>query len=153
MLLLVAITLIVCLEVVMRYALNDPLIWVVEIAEYSLLYICFLGAAWALRENIHVRIDVFLSAFSDRWRRRLGVITSLLGLSISSVLMIWGTLAVWGKYMTGAYSSDVVKFPIWIVLFCIPFGSLFLGLRFLRNMIEFAAGVRNDRTSFDAGTE
>lgn len=152
-LLLVAITLMVCLEVFMRYALNDPLVWVVEFAEYSLLYICFLGAAWALRENNHVRVDIFLSAFSDRWRQRLGVVSSLLGLCVSSVLMIWGALAVWEKYVTGAYNPTVVEFPTWIVLLCIPLGSLVLGTRFLRNMIEYATGVRNDRTSFDAGTE
>ncbi|MEQ8695869.1 MAG: TRAP transporter small permease subunit, partial [Bauldia litoralis] len=72
-LLLVAITVAVCVEVFMRYVLNDPLVWVVEMSEYALLYICFLGAAWALREGNHVRVDIFLSAFSTRWRQRFGV--------------------------------------------------------------------------------
>ena len=149
-LLLVAITLAVCLEVFMRYALNDPLVWVVEFAEYSLLYICFLGAAWALREGNHVRIDIFLSAFSQRWRQRFGVISSLLGLCIALVLLIWGAGATWEKYVTGAYKPTVVEFPSWIVLLCIPVGSLMLALRFLRHTIEFAAGARSDRTGYEA---
>ncbi|MYG51168.1 MAG: TRAP transporter small permease [Rhodospirillaceae bacterium] len=149
-LLLVAITLAVCLEVFMRYALNDPLVWVVEFAEYALLYICFLGAAWALREGNHVRVDVFLYAFSQRWRQRFGVVSSVLGLGIALVLLIWGVGATWEKFVTGAYKPTVVEFPSWIVLLCIPVGSLILALRFLRHTIEFAAGTRSDRTGYEA---
>ena len=147
-LLLAAITAAVCLEVFMRYVLNDPLVWVVEFSEYALLYICFLGTAWALREGNHVRVDIFLSAFSQRWRQRFGVVSSLLGLGIASVLVIWGALAVREKFISGAYNPTVVEFPTWIVLLCIPVGSLILALRFLRNMIEYAAGVRSDRTNY-----
>ena len=147
-LLLAAITLAVCLEVFMRYVLNDPLVWVVEFSEYALLYICFLGTAWALREGNHVRVDIFLSAFSQRWRQRFGVVSSLLGLGIASVLVIWGALAVREKFISGAYNPTVVEFPTWIVLLCIPIGSLILALRFLRNTIEYAAGVRSDRTNY-----
>ena len=151
--LLVAITLSVCLEVFMRYVLNDPLIWVVEMAEYSLLYICFLGTAWALREGNHVRVDIFLSMFSERWRQRFGVVSSLLGLCVALVLLIWGSLLVWEKYVTGAYNPTVVEFPSWIVLACIPVGALVLGLRFLRNMVEYALGIRSDRTNYEPGLE
>ncbi len=152
-LLLVAITVAVCVEVFMRYVLNDPLVWVVEMSEYALLYICFLGAAWALREGNHVRVDIFLNAFSTRWRQRFGVVTSLLGLIVASILMIWGALAVWEKYVTGAYNPTVVEFPTWIVLLCIPLGSLVLVLRFLRTMIEYAIGDRTDDINYAAGSE
>lgn len=148
--LLVAITLAVCVEVFMRYVLNDPLVWVVELAEYSLLYICFLGAAWALREGNHVRVDIFLGAFSKRWRRRFGVASSLLGLGVAVILTIWGAGAVWEKYVTGAYNPTVVEFPTWIVLLCIPIGSLVLALRFLRFALEYATGTRRDVTSREA---
>ena len=62
--------------------------------------------------------------------------------------MIWGALAVREKFISGAYNPTVVEFPTWIVLLCIPVGSLVLALRFLRNMIEYAAGVRSDRTNY-----
>lgn len=152
-LLLVGITLSVCAEVFMRYVLNDPILWVVEIAEYALVYICFLGTAWALTNGNHVRVDIFLSAFPQRWRQRFGVLSSLLGLGIAAVLTIWGCNAVWEKYLSGAYRPTVVEFPSWIVLLCIPVGSLFLGLRFLRNMVGYALGTLTDRSSYDMDAE
>ena len=47
--LLVFIMLSVCAEVVLRYFLGSPLIWVIEISEMNLLYITFLAIAWVLR--------------------------------------------------------------------------------------------------------
>ncbi len=147
-LLLVGITGAVCLEVFMRYVINQPLVWVVELSEYALLYICFLGTAWALRNDNHVKVDIVLNTLPHRVRRVLGVISSLLGISIAAILLIWGTLATWEKFQSGAYNPTVVEFPAWIVLICIPLGSFFLGIRFLRNLVEYAAGTHEDRPSY-----
>ena len=151
--LLVGITCAVCLEVFMRYVVNQPLTWVVELSEYALLYICFLGTAWALRNDNHVKVDIVLNTLPPRVRNVLGVISSLLGLSIAAILLIWGTLATWEKFETGAYNPTVVEFPSWIVLLCIPLGSLFLGIRFLRNLVEYAAGTHEDRPSYEPDME
>ena len=152
-LLLVGITVAVCLEVFMRYVINQPLVWVVELSEYALLYICFLGTAWALRNDNHVKVDIVLNILPHRVRRVLGVISSLLGLSISAILLIWGTLATWEKFQSGAYNPTVVEFPSWIVLLCIPLGSFFLGTRFLRNLVEYAIGTHQDRPSYQVDIE
>lgn len=151
--LLVAVTASVCLEVFMRYALNSPLTWVVELSEYALLYICFLGAPWALRNGTHIRIDIFLSAFPQRWRQRFGVLSSLLGLGISLVLLIWGVVATWDKFQSGAYKATVVEFPGWIVVAVIPLGSLILGLQFLRHLVGYATGAKIDRSDYDVAGE
>ena len=147
-LLLAGITIAVCMEVFMRYALRDPIIWVVELAEYALLYICFLGTAWALARGQHIRIDIFLGAFPPRWRQRFGVASSILGLCVALILTIWGGLATWEKFVSGAYKPTVIEFPSWIVLLCIPVGSFFLCLRFLRNAIGYASGEIADRTDY-----
>lgn len=143
---LVIVTLAVCLEVVMRYAFNSPLIFVVEIAEYALLYITFLGTAWTLRNNGHVRVDIMLGLFSQTTRRVFGVISSGLGVVISLVLTIWGVLVTWDKFSSDAYKPTVLEFPTWIVVIVIPIGSIILGLRFARNLAEYATGERVDRT-------
>ena len=67
-LLLALVMLSVCLEVFMRYALNSPLVWVVELAEYALLYICFLGASWALRNGVHIRLQILPVYHLFPWR-------------------------------------------------------------------------------------
>ena len=152
-LLLALVMLSVCLEVFMRYALNSPLVWVVELSEYALLYICFLGASWALRNGTHIRIDVFLWAFSDRWRRVFGMAASVFGVCISLILVVWGLVVTWDKFQSGAYKPTVVEFPGWIVVAIIPIGAMVLGLRFLHNLVGYATGEKVDDSSFDVASE
>ena len=148
---LVAVTAIVCLEVVMRYGFDQPQVWVVEIAEYALLYITFLGTAWTLRNNGHVRVDILVGMMGPGWRARIGVVTSLLGLGVSLVLVVFGAQATWTAFVRGAYKPTLVEFPTWLVLVVIPVGSLFLAIRFLRQAVAHARGRGEDTEPVEAG--
>ena len=44
-------------DVTMRYFLNRPIVWLMEVSEAILVYITFLGCAWVLKRDAHVRID------------------------------------------------------------------------------------------------
>jgi C4-dicarboxylate transporter DctQ subunit len=145
-LILVAVTLSVCADVLLRSVFNSPLTWVVEIDEYALLYITFLGTAWALRTGSHVRVDILIGLFPPGGRRIFGMTSSLLGILVSLVLLIWGVVTTWDKFLTGAYKPTLIEVPTWIVIIVIPVGSLLLGIRFLRNLVDYATGQRVDRT-------
>ncbi|MBW1774752.1 MAG: TRAP transporter small permease, partial [Deltaproteobacteria bacterium] len=56
----------VTLEVGLRYFLGRPTSWVVEICGYILLYIPFLVAAWVLRREKHVKMDLVLGMLSPK---------------------------------------------------------------------------------------
>ncbi|MDA0262032.1 MAG: TRAP transporter small permease, partial [Proteobacteria bacterium] len=127
---LVAITVAVCLEVLMRYVFNSPIYFVVELSEYGLLYITFLGAGWALRENGHVRVEIFLAALNKTWRHRMGILSSSFGIIVSFVLLYFGTSRTLDAYARGLFKATIVEFPTWIVLIVIPLGSFVLLGRF-----------------------
>jgi C4-dicarboxylate transporter DctQ subunit len=150
---LVAVTLSVCVDVLMRTLFNSPIVWVVEIDEYALLYITFLGTAWTLRQGSHVRVDILIGLLPPGGRRILGMISSLLGIIVSVVLTAWGTMVTWDKFVTAAYKPTVINFPTWIVVIIIPIGSLFLTIRFARNLVEYATGERFDRTEAEEASE
>lgn len=52
---------------IMRF-FNNPLIWSVDMAQLLFIWLCFLGAARALRERAHLGIDLAVRGFSHRWR-------------------------------------------------------------------------------------
>ena len=133
--LLVTVTLAVCTEVVMRYAFNSPIYFVVELSEYALLYITFFGTAWALRENGHVRIEIFLAGLRRRWRHRLGVVNAALGIVVSVVLVVFGASRTLDALERGLFRATLVEFPLWIVLLCIPIGGLLLLGRFTQRLV------------------
>ena len=58
--------------VVMRYAFGAGSIWLSESIVYAHAALFMLAAAWTLRENGHVRVDVFYADAAPR-RKALGL--------------------------------------------------------------------------------
>jgi TRAP-type C4-dicarboxylate transport system permease small subunit len=136
-LLFVAITAAITAEVLLRYGFNRPIVWVVELSEYALLWITFLGAAWVLRHGGHVRVDILLQYLSPRALRVCGLISSAMGALTTLVLFAFGVDATWTAYMRGAFKPTGTDVPTWIVVIVIPLGSLLLFLRFARLFAEY----------------
>ena len=126
----------VCLEIIMRYFLNRPLVWVVELTEYALLYVTFLGAAWLLKEGGHVRVDVVLNFMSRRWQTRWALFSSALGLLVSLILTVFGAIVTIDHLLRGMFKPTILEFPTGVVLAAIPVGCFFLTVRYLRMLID-----------------
>lgn len=139
-LLLVFIMLSVCLEVIMRYFLNRPQVWVTEVIECLLLYITFLGSAWLLREEGHIRVDVVINRVGRRTGALFGIIGSIIGLFVSLTLAVYGFRLTWDYFLRGIYTPTALEIPVSAVLIIIPVGSFVLLLEFVRRTLTFVAG-------------
>ena len=95
---LVFVMLSVCAEVILRYFLNRPLIWVVQVTENSLLYIAFLGAAWVLKREGHVKMDLVLNRLNPATQYLMNSITSIIGAIICLVITWYGVKVCWDLY-------------------------------------------------------
>ncbi len=129
------------LEVIMRYFFNRPLMWVTEVTECLLLYITFLGSAWLLREEGHVRMDILLNRLGTRAKAILGIFSSLIGVFVSATIMIYGLAVTWNYFQRGIYTPTAMEIPLYAILLVIPVGSLMLLLQFLRRTATAVAGL------------
>ena len=83
------IALLVMLSVFLRYVFNAPLTWGEELIVALLTWMVFVGAAAAVRSQMHIRIDVMAPVFRMRQFSWLNVVTVLIGLTII-VVMLFG---------------------------------------------------------------
>jgi TRAP-type mannitol/chloroaromatic compound transport system permease small subunit len=60
-----------------------------ELQWYLFSVLFLLGAAYALRHNVHVRVDVWSSRLSLRWRSWINIIGTVLFLIPFSLFAIW----------------------------------------------------------------
>ncbi len=130
--LLLAVMLMTTVKVIFRYGLREGLIGVDQISGTSLLYIAFLGAAWVLRREEHVTIDLLVGVLKPPGRMRLHVLSSLLGAAICLFLVVFGTLEVITSLQKGIRIPAEIEIPRAVNLVVIPLGSLLLGLQFIR---------------------
>lgn len=149
--LLSLVTLSVCLEVVLRYLFNHPQVWVIELAEYALLYITFLGAAWGLREEAHISIDLFTNLMGPRGRAVCGYVSDVMCASVSVVLLVYGVRVTWDYFSKGLYNPTILEIPTAYILIVIPLGGLTLLVQSIRRGLRrVAAQVSSPETQ--AGT-
>lgn len=118
-------------DVVGRYFLGRPIGWVLEITEYCLLYIPFLGAAWLLKKNGHVRIDVVLRLFSEKKQNTINIFTSILGAATCFFAGYYGTAATIDHFKRGLIDTKILEMPKYIILIVIPFGFISLSIEFV----------------------
>ena len=74
--LLMGLTFIVGADITLRYLFNKPLGWVKEVSEYTLVALGFLVAAWILKDDGHVKMDLVLNKVGPRAQTMMNIITS-----------------------------------------------------------------------------
>lgn len=120
------------LEVVMRYFFNAPTRWVTEFSEYALLWLAFLAAAWVLREEGHVKVEMVVDVLPPRARQVLHVATSLVGAAVCALFCWVSTSYVVEVYGTGELLFKAIVLPKWAAMAIMPPGLALLALQFLR---------------------
>ena len=122
----------VSVDVFMRYFLQRPMIWVLEVTEIILLFITFLGTAWLLRREGHVKVDIVLSHLNPRTQTLLSIISSIIGIIVCVVLVWYGTQVSYDYIQRGLYEPTLLEIPKGPLLAIIPVGSFLLLIQFLR---------------------
>jgi TRAP-type C4-dicarboxylate transport system permease small subunit len=115
---------IVCVDLILRYVFNSPLIWGTEVTEILLLYITFLGAAQVFREDSHVVIDILLVFGSSRRRRILGLISCAFVGVVALILVVYGFSTTYNYYVRGVFNPTIIETPIALILAIIPIGCV-----------------------------
>jgi len=83
--------LVVCFDVVTRYALNQSMVAVQELEWHIFAVIFLLGAAYTLKQDGHVRVDVFYTRLGPKGKALIDLIGCLLFLIPFAILVIWSS--------------------------------------------------------------
>lgn len=78
------------LQVVMRYLIRTPLIWVEELTSYSLAFVVLWGAASYIRSWQHIRVDTLFNALPEKVRMVLALALNVLVVYFGYLLLTAG---------------------------------------------------------------
>jgi C4-dicarboxylate transporter, DctQ subunit len=138
----------VCVDVIMRYFFNRPMIWVIEISEYLLVYMTFLAAAWVLKREGHVTVDVVTAQLKPKAQAITGIISSTVGVFVCLVIAWFGFLETLDNFLRGVRIPSILEFPKGPILAIIPLGSFLFMIQFIRRVIGYISDLdqTKDRT-------
>jgi C4-dicarboxylate transporter, DctQ subunit len=126
----------VCTDVVMRYFFNRPIPGVLQFTEYSLLYIPFLAAAYVLKEDGHIKVDIVLDRLNRKVQSLINMATSILSSVVLLVLTYYGAYISWDYYRRQVPTLEYFKIPEFLVIMIVPVGCFFFSVQFIRKAYD-----------------
>ena len=123
-------------EISMRYVFRLPTLWASEVIVYGCGLTYVLGAAWALRERRHVKIDLLYDRLSERGRAILDSGTFVF-FALYILVLIWAS----GKYALKSYALGETSGSAWNpvvypIKAAIPIGASLLFLQAVAKFIR-----------------
>lgn len=127
----VAMTLLVCVEVLARRLLHFSILITYDAVAFGLSAVVFLGIAETHRAGMHLRVRVINSHFPASVRKLLDVIFSVLTLAYLSYILKFAIPLVITSYREKTLTVGAVQMLVWPAQILMPIGlSVFLILEF-----------------------
>ncbi len=133
---------ILVLSFVTRNIINFPLMWIIEMAQFTITAYYLLGGGYSMLTDDHVRMDLFYGRLSENGKAKMDVFTSfflvfyLITLLIGSITSLIYTLETNQKLFT-AWAPYV--WPIKVIML---FGILLMLLQSISMFFKDVAKIR-----------
>lgn len=134
---LIAMMLATVIKVVMRVVFNYGIHGIDQISGIMMVYMTFLGAAWVLRKDGHVTVDILMTIVSAPVRRYMLIISSILSAIVCLVMAYYGYHAIIRSVQRGIMVAAELEIPRAINLVVIPIGCFLLGVEFILRTLRF----------------
>ncbi|AKI00735.1 TRAP-type C4-dicarboxylate transport system, small permease component [Hoeflea sp. IMCC20628] len=136
-------------EVVVRNLGLPAFGWTLEMCEYGLLLVSFLGAPWVLRRHDHISVDVLVRHVSPRTRLRMLTVADMFAALTCAVLAYYATQAALDAYAKGSLLFKYLVVPQWIVLSVLPLGMSLLVIEFLLRIYRRGSETANTNSEVE----
>jgi C4-dicarboxylate transporter DctM subunit len=133
--LLVLISLFVFVNVVSRFV-GMPMPWLFDITCFCLIFFTFLGAAYGLRQGIQINVDILRNHLPEEVNAFLDIFIYIISMGFFVILGWTGWDWTHDSFVFGLRTTTaIIKFPKWVIISVIPFGSFLLFSQCLRMVI------------------
>ncbi len=133
--LIVLISVLLLYEVFMRYVINKPADWVLDVTQLTQATLAFLSISYVLKVGGHTNMNLLTEFVGSRGRRWLSIFSNLVTLSASlwMAFLSWNLFTKSYKIKEAAYGVDIPLYPFKIF---VTLGFALMGIQCLAMLIE-----------------
>lgn len=135
-------------EVIRREVFAYSSIWGEEMVRYAFIYLAWIGAAAAVRERAHIRIDVIFAFVPPRVKTLLYIFGDLVMLAIAVLALRWSLDVVSVSWRFGSISHGLRVSMVWF-LAAVPIGFGLMAFRLLQSLARDVADLRAGRPVYE----
>ncbi len=136
------------IEVLRRELLSYSSIWGEEIVRYSFIYLAWIGAAAAVRQRGHIRIDVLMQYVGPRPKAVLYIFGDIVMFAVSVIAFYWSLETVLVSAKFGSVTHGLRISQVWF-LSAVPIGFGLVMLRLIQSFIRDINDLRHGRPVYE----
>lgn len=137
-----------------RYAYDTSSNAWLEIQWYMFAVIVMFGAAYTLKKNEHVRVDIVYMMLNERQQIWVDIFGILLFLLPACILLGWLSWPFFAQsYAVGEHSSNAGGLLRWPIKLVMPVGFVLLALQGISELIKRIAALEGLKVALDAKYE
>lgn len=129
-------------EVLRREIFAYSSIWGEEIVRYSFIYLAWIGAAAAVKERGHIRIDVILHYLGPRIKAAVYMLGDLVMFAVALVALYWSFETVLVSAKFGSVSHGLRVSMVWFLM-AVPLGFSLVVLRLVQSFLRDLRSLRD----------
>lgn len=141
-------TILLFTNVVLRYAFDTGLTWVLETVQYLFAWVVLVGAAHGVKMGIHLGIDILIEKLPPAFRRAVVLLAVSLCLLFVAIVDYESVVYIIRIYQWGDLTEDL-QIPQWIPYLAIPVGLTLMFYHFLHVAWKIWLGEQNTIHSTD----
>jgi TRAP-type C4-dicarboxylate transport system permease small subunit len=138
-------------EVLRREVFSYSSIWGEEIVRYSFIYLAWIGAAAAVKERAHIRIDVLMHYLSPRMKTLMYIFGDFVMLGVAVGALVWSFETVHVSWTFGSVSHGLRVSLVWFLM-AVPAGFTLMIVRLLQSLIRDFRCLRDGTPVYEGDT-
>jgi len=144
--------LLIVVEVFRRYVLEDPSIFAFDLQWMICGAFVFLGGAYALADNVHVRADILYNMLRKRWQLVIDIILYPVFFFSFMFVMVWATFNIFERAL---YFGEVSPATAWRPILWPSRLILFISMVMLtlQGVVKFVTLIANAPKDIKADNE
>lgn len=129
-------------EVLRRELFSYSSIWGEEIVRYSFIYLAWIGAAVAVKERAHIRIDVLMHYVGPRPKALLYIFGDLVMFIVAIIALYWSFETVLVSAKFGSVTDGLRVSKVWFLM-AVPTGFALMILRLTQSFLRDLRSLRD----------
>ncbi|PLT29394.1 TRAP transporter small permease [Peribacillus deserti] len=141
---LVFTSLLIFVQVVLRYVFNYSLSWSEEAARFLIVWFIFIGSSIAVREKAHATVDALVVILPARWKGSFSILANLISISFC-VVLIWSSCVMISNVIAFGSVTPAIGMPMYIPYLAVPVGTALMLIRFVQLLVTDIKNIRSSK--------
>lgn len=144
-------TLVIFVQVIMRYVFDSSLSWSEELARYLFIWLIYLGISYGSKIMKHIKIDAGLKIFPEKMRPYIVILGDIIFLAFAIYIMVTGWRLVLLQIKL-TKTSPALKLPLQYVYAAPMVGFALTAFRQIQTIIFRIRLINIEKKSIEGGS-